>query len=140
METDPTDQPRLQEPTLRIDGTLPNQFEAERYQIPAAQDRVRGEQGTREGHAPNTIDFPSTNRGWIGEQLLLGVDGRAIVVTHVMASYARPLERYLRGSSYRNAGEPHELVQGFRDFSRRNFPQSTSLIAGWPRGSRSVDG
>lgn len=58
-------------------------------------------------------DFPSTPRGWIGEQISLGAEGRKVVVAHVMESYARPLERYLRGSSYRSAGEPHELVQGF---------------------------
>ena len=106
MTNDPTDQPRLEEPTLQIDGTTMNPSDVQRDHVPAAL-------GTRQSHASNTIDFPSTNRGWIGEQLSLGVDGRSLVVTHVMASYARPLERYLRGSSYRNAGEPHELVQGF---------------------------
>lgn len=58
-------------------------------------------------------DFPSTNRGWIGMQLAIGESGRSAVVQHVMSSYALPLERYLRGSSYRSAGEPAELVQGF---------------------------
>lgn len=58
-------------------------------------------------------EFPSTKRGWIGFQLTLGEDGRRAVLMHVMESYAAPLERYLRGSSYRSAGEPHELTQGF---------------------------
>jgi hypothetical protein len=58
-------------------------------------------------------DFPSTNHGWIGTQLSLGESGRNAVVQHVMSSYALPLERYLRGSSFRTAGEAKELVQGF---------------------------
>jgi hypothetical protein len=64
-------------------------------------------------HVRSGADFPSTNHGWIGTQLALGEVGRAAVVQHVMSSYAVPLERYLRGSSYRAAGEAKELVQGF---------------------------
>lgn len=58
-------------------------------------------------------DFPSTNHGWIGTQLALGEAGRRLVVQHVMESYALPLERYLRGSSFCAAGEAKELVNGF---------------------------
>lgn len=76
---------------------------------PAGPDAVFGGSSVLRGQA----DFPSTNHGWIGTQLALGEDGRRAVVQHVMSSYALPLERYLRGSSYRSAGEPTELVQGF---------------------------
>lgn len=58
-------------------------------------------------------EFPSTNHGWIGTQLALGESGRNAVVQHVMSSYALPLERYLRGSSFCAAGEAKELVNGF---------------------------
>ena len=94
------------EPSASVDSTNPSASEA-RFATPASGPSPSS------AEPPSAVDFPSTNRGWIGEQLVLGESGRAAVVTHVMASYARPLERYLRGSSYRNAGEPHELVQGF---------------------------
>jgi hypothetical protein len=74
---------------------------------------VRGSPPLGGGATQARIEFPSTNRGWIGDQLTLGVDGCRAVVQHVMSSYALPLERYVRGSSYRSAGEASELVQGF---------------------------
>lgn len=64
-----------------------------------------------EGRAPG--DFPTTRHGWIGERLATGHAGHAEVVRHVMEAYATPLERYLRGSSYRTVGDPKELVNGF---------------------------
>ena len=62
---------------------------------------------------PESAEFPSTNHNWIAASLAAGEDGRAVVLQHVMSSYARPLERYMRGSSYRSVGESTELVQGF---------------------------
>ena len=58
-------------------------------------------------------DFPSTRSDWIAVQLMQGEPGRREVMHHIFESYAAPLERYLHGSSYRSAGNPHELVQGF---------------------------
>jgi hypothetical protein len=85
--------------------------EAQRSAVPESEGRVAVPSGEVSSKAK--ADFPSTNHGWIGAQLALGSEGRIAVVQHVMASYALPLERYLRGSSYRTAGEASELVQGF---------------------------
>ncbi len=60
-----------------------------------------------------TDEFPTTIRNWIEAQLSLREIGRNLVIQYVMSSYARPLERYVRGSSYRNVGEAKELVQSF---------------------------
>jgi len=57
--------------------------------------------------------FPATRRTWICEALDEGPRGRAAVNLYLMQVYARPLEVYLRGSGYRTAGDPTDLVQGF---------------------------
>lgn len=59
------------------------------------------------------MDFPTTRLGWLGQQLATGTEGEAAAIRHVMEAYAEPLGRYLRGSSYRSAGDPAELVNGF---------------------------
>lgn len=87
--------------------------------------------------AGSAAEFPSTRSGWIGARLALGEEGRLEVVRHVMASYALPLERYLRGSSYRQLGDPKELVQGFladkvtrEDFFQR-WAESEAPLRRW---------
>lgn len=58
-------------------------------------------------------EFPSTRTSWIEQRLRSGADGEREVCRHVMEAYARPLERYLLGSSYRSLGEETDLVHGF---------------------------
>ncbi|MCH2132474.1 MAG: hypothetical protein MK116_01865 [Phycisphaerales bacterium] len=57
--------------------------------------------------------FPATQMTWINERLDAGDQGRREVATHLMDVYAEPLRIYLLGSSFRNAGEPEELINGF---------------------------
>ncbi|MDG2423824.1 MAG: hypothetical protein P8M22_07585 [Phycisphaerales bacterium] len=57
--------------------------------------------------------FPATQMTWINARLDEGVKGRRDVAQHLMEVYAEPLRIYLLGSSFRSAGEPEELINGF---------------------------
>jgi len=62
---------------------------------------------------PRKDAFPATLVTWINERLDAGDEGRREVCSHVMDVYADPLRIYLLGSSFRNAGEPDEIINGF---------------------------
>ena len=57
--------------------------------------------------------FPSTQMTWLGSVLGAGESGRRQATEHVMSVYAHPLRVYLRGSTFRELGEPDEIVHGF---------------------------
>ncbi|MCH2151759.1 MAG: hypothetical protein MK089_00275 [Phycisphaerales bacterium] len=57
--------------------------------------------------------FPATQMEWIHERMDAGKEGRREVASHLMDVYAEPLRIYLLGSSFRSAGEPEELINGF---------------------------
>lgn len=57
--------------------------------------------------------FPATRMTWIRDRLDSGEEGRRDVTSHLMEVYAEPLRIYLLGSSFRSAGEPEELINGF---------------------------
>ncbi|MAT80178.1 MAG: hypothetical protein CMJ29_07530 [Phycisphaerae bacterium] len=57
--------------------------------------------------------FPATQMTWITARLDEGEQGRRVVAHHLMEVYAEPLRIYLLGSSFRNAGEPEEIINGF---------------------------
>ena len=57
--------------------------------------------------------FPATQMTWINARLDAGAEGRRDVTTHLMEVYAEPLRIYLLGSSFRSAGEPDDLINGF---------------------------
>lgn len=57
--------------------------------------------------------FPATRMTWIRDRLDSGEEGRQDVTSHLMEVYAEPLRIYLLGSSFRSAGEPEELINGF---------------------------
>lgn len=57
--------------------------------------------------------FPATQMTWINARLDEGQQGRRDVGTHLMEVYAEPLRIYLLGSSFRSAGEPEDLINGF---------------------------
>ena len=57
--------------------------------------------------------FPATQIAWIKDRLDAGEQGRQEVTSHLMEVYAEPLRIYLLGSSFRTAGEPDELINGF---------------------------
>lgn len=57
--------------------------------------------------------FPSTQVTWLGSVLRTGESGRKEAIGHVMSVYAGPLGVYLKGSTFRELGEPDEIVNGF---------------------------
>ncbi|MHC4211203.1 MAG: hypothetical protein ACYSWT_15980 [Planctomycetota bacterium] len=57
--------------------------------------------------------FPTTQVTWLGRALLAGESGQGEAAQHVMSVYAHPLHVYLKGSSFRDLGEPDEIVDGF---------------------------
>lgn len=57
--------------------------------------------------------FPATRREWLASQSLSGRTGRRLANAFVMELYAPALEAYLRGSRWRSAGEPRDLVHGY---------------------------
>ncbi|MCH8148207.1 MAG: sigma-70 family RNA polymerase sigma factor [Planctomycetes bacterium] len=69
----------------------------------------------RKQDAPASSElFPLTIVTWICEVLdATGLEGRRKANHHLMDVYARPLEVYLRCTSWRSFGEPQEIVHGF---------------------------
>lgn len=65
----------------------------------------------------NTVSselFPPTIVTWICDVLdATGLEGRRKANRHLLEVYARPLEVYLQCTSWRNFGEPQEIVHGF---------------------------
>lgn len=57
--------------------------------------------------------FPQTRRDWLASQSTSGGTGRRLANAHVMELYAPALEAYLRGSRWRTAGEPREIVHAY---------------------------
>lgn len=79
-----------------------------------------------------TDRFPSTQFTWIGRRLDEGDGGLSEVRRHVMNTYFVPLTVYVRGSVFRQLGDPEELVQGFFA-SRLNRPE---YFARWRTSGR----
>jgi DNA-directed RNA polymerase specialized sigma24 family protein len=75
-----------------------------------------------EGPRGNEV-FPPTPREWLASQSLSGRTGRRLANAFVMELYAPALEAYLRGSRWRSAGEPRDLVHGYfaSRLSREDF-------------------
>ncbi|MEM7202257.1 MAG: hypothetical protein AAF628_18450 [Planctomycetota bacterium] len=56
--------------------------------------------------------FPATRRTWLGDRLG-DDDGRHEAIRYVMEVYTWPLQVYFRGTRWRGAGEPADVVHGF---------------------------
>ncbi len=76
--------------------------------VPAADPMKRPSKPRRQREA-----FPSTQMTWLGSVLGAGESGRRQAAEHVMSVYAHPLRVYLQGSTFRELGEPDEIVHGF---------------------------